>query len=92
MKCQHLRWVPHTLTPPQKVGRTELAQTMVEALAKHEHMNYRFLFTGDKSWMFDVDGHRTRWVASRDDMDEIERLSHFHQKTMFTIFFNGTGE
>jgi histone-lysine N-methyltransferase SETMAR len=32
------------------------------------------------------------WVASWDDVDEIERPSHFNQKTMLTIFFNGTGE
>jgi hypothetical protein len=32
------------------------------------------------------------WVASWDDADDIERPSHFRQKTMLTIFFNGTGE
>jgi hypothetical protein len=36
--------------------------------------------------------HRTRWVASSGDVDEIERPSHFHQKTVFTVFFNGTEE
>jgi hypothetical protein len=70
----------------------ELAQSMLQALAKHEHMNYHFLFTGDESWMFYAYHHRTRWVASWDDVDEIERPSHFHQKTMFTVFLNGTGE
>jgi hypothetical protein len=51
--------------------------------AKHEHTNYRFLFTGDKSWMFDGYDHRTRWLASWDDADEIERPSHFQQKNLF---------
>jgi hypothetical protein len=32
------------------------------------------------------------WVAFWDDVDEIERLSHFQQKAMLTIFFKGTGE
>jgi hypothetical protein len=27
-----------------------------------------------------------------DDLDEIERLSHFHQKNVFTTLFNGTGD
>jgi hypothetical protein len=70
----------------------ELVQSMLQALAKHEHMNYYFRFTSDEPWMFYADGHRTRWVSSWDDVDEIERPSYFHQKTMFTIFFNGTGE
>jgi hypothetical protein len=29
---------------------------------------------------------------SWDDVDEIERASHFQQKTRLTIFFNGTDE
>jgi predicted transcriptional regulator len=40
MKCRHVRCVPHTLTPAQKLMRAELAQGMLQALAKHEHMNY----------------------------------------------------
>jgi hypothetical protein len=42
--------------------------------------------------MFHASDHRTRWVASWNNVDEIGKPSHFHQKTMFTIFFNGTGE
>jgi hypothetical protein len=49
MKCRHLRWVPHMLTPAQKMMRTELVQSMFQALAKHEHTNHHFLFTGDES-------------------------------------------
>jgi hypothetical protein len=72
MKCQHLRWVPHLLTPAQKVMRAELAQTMLQGLAMQEHTNYHFLLTCDESWMFCADDHRTRWVASWDDVDEFE--------------------
>jgi hypothetical protein len=92
MICQHLRWVPHTLTPAQKLIRAELAQSMSQALAKHEHTNYCFIVTGDESWMSYAYDHRTRWVASLDDVDETERPSHFHQNIMFAVFFNGTGE
>jgi hypothetical protein len=42
--------------------------------------------------MFYAYDHRTRSVASWDDVDETERPSHLHQKTRFTVFFNGTGE
>jgi hypothetical protein len=92
MKLRHLHWVPHTFTPAQKLMRAELAQSMLQALAKHEHANYHFLFTGDQSWMFYAYDCRRRWVASWNDLDEIEWPSHFGQKTMFTVFFNGTGE
>jgi hypothetical protein len=32
------------------------------------------------------------WVASWNNVDEIERLSHFQQKAMLIIVFNGTAE
>jgi hypothetical protein len=92
MMCRHLRSVPHTLAPAQKLMRAEMAQSMLQAPAKHDHTNYHFPFTDDEPWMFYAHDHQMRWVASWDDVDEIERPSHFHQKTMFTVFFNGTGE
>jgi hypothetical protein len=92
MKCRHLRWVPHTLTAVQKVVRAELAERKLQALAKHERSHFHFSFTGDESWMFYAYNHWTMWVLFWDGVDEIERLSHFQQKTMLAIFFNRTGE
>jgi hypothetical protein len=65
---------------------------MSQALTKHEHINYHFAFTGHESWVFYAYDHRTSWAASWDVVDEIDRPSHFHQKAMFAIFFNGTVE
>jgi hypothetical protein len=48
MKLRHLHWVPHTLTPAWKLMRAELAQSMLQALAKHEQTNDQFLFTNDE--------------------------------------------
>jgi hypothetical protein len=79
------------LTPAQELRPAELGQSMLQALAKGEHTNCHFRFTRDESWMFYAYDHRTRWVVSWDDVDEIEPPSHFHQETMFTVFFNGTG-
>jgi hypothetical protein len=56
MMSRHVRRVPHTLTAAQKLMRAELAQSMLQALAKHGHTNYHFLFTGDESGMlYDYD-------------------------------------
>jgi hypothetical protein len=92
MKCWHLRSVPHTLTAAQNLMCAEPAQSIFQALAKHQHTNCHFLFTGHEPWIFYAYDHRTRWVISWDDVDEIERPSHFHQKTIFTVFFKGTGD
>jgi histone-lysine N-methyltransferase SETMAR len=90
MKCRHLRWMPHTLTGEQKVVRAELPPSALQALAKHQHTHFHFSFTGDETWMFSTHDHRTMWIASWDDVEEIGRSSHFQQKTMVTILFNGT--
>jgi hypothetical protein len=58
----------------------------------HQQANFHFLFTGDETWVFSANDHPTMWIASWDDVEEIGRPSHFRQKTMVTIFFNGTGE
>jgi hypothetical protein len=73
MKCQYLRWVLHTLTPLQKAANVELAQGMLHDLAKHEQIKFHFLFAGDELWMFYTYDHRTMWMISWDDVDEIER-------------------
>jgi hypothetical protein len=52
MKCRYLRWVPHMLMQPQKDGRIESAKAMLQDFAKHQASNFRFLFTGDESWLF----------------------------------------
>jgi hypothetical protein len=73
MKCRHLRWVSQALRAAEKVMRAELAQSTLQALAKHEHVNFLFLFTGDETWMFSASDHRTMWLASWDDAEQIGR-------------------
>jgi hypothetical protein len=64
----------------------------VTSVSKARHTNYHFLFTGDQPWTIYVCDYRTGWVASWDDVDEIEQPSYFRQKTMFAIFFKSTEE
>jgi hypothetical protein len=87
MKFRHLHWVPHTLTTAQKRERVELAERMLQALAKYKRNHFHFLFTGEEPSMFYAYNHRTMWGPSWDDVDEIERPSHFPQETMLMIFF-----
>jgi hypothetical protein len=42
----------------QKAARVELAQGMLEELAKHERTEFHFLLTGDESWMFSAHDRR----------------------------------
>jgi hypothetical protein len=49
MTRRHLRCVPHTLTPAQRLMRAELPQSMLQTLAKPEHTNYYVPFTSSES-------------------------------------------
>jgi histone-lysine N-methyltransferase SETMAR len=91
LKLRHMRWIPHTLTDEQKDKRAELAESMLEFLQMHRTNGFRFLFTGDKSWLFYHYDQKQMWCASWEDVEDIERPSHHQKKTMVTVFFSGAG-
>jgi hypothetical protein len=92
MRFYHLRWIPHTLTAAQKAKRKEMAGSMLQTLESHTASNFHFLSTGDESWMFYGYHHETVWAASWEEVDELERPTHYHRKRMVTVFFNGRGQ
>jgi hypothetical protein len=63
---------------------------MLQILAAHESARFHFLYTDNESWLLYSYHKRTRWVASWNDVPVIERPSHYHKKTMLSVFFNGT--
>jgi hypothetical protein len=67
------------------------AGSALQTLEKHAASNFHFLWTGDESWMLNEYDHETVWAASREEVDELGRPTHYHGKTMATAFFNGTG-
>jgi hypothetical protein len=83
MKCYHMQWVPHTLTVAQKAKRTEITGSILQMLESHTASDFRFLWTGDESWMFDDYRHETMWAASCEEVNELERPTHCHRKTEF---------
>jgi hypothetical protein len=60
----------------------ESAQGMLQGLAKHQHINFPFLFTGYESWVSYACDHPRMRVASWADISEVDRPSHFHQKNI----------
>jgi histone-lysine N-methyltransferase SETMAR len=91
-KYRHLRWVPHTLTEEHKAKRAELAGRMLEILSHHRESDFKFLFTGDESWMFYAYERTHQWDLSHGPVEKIQRKTNYQKKTMFTVFFNGTGD
>jgi hypothetical protein len=72
--------------------RTELAGTILRTLEVLQCSHFRYIFTGDESWIFYSHARTHQWVASMDDLEEMEPESHFNEKQMLTVFFNITDE
>jgi hypothetical protein len=50
MKKFSQRWVPHSLSDAQKVGRVETAKEMLRILQELETNDFHSIATGDESW------------------------------------------
>jgi hypothetical protein len=69
-----------------------MAGVMLQTLKSHEASNFSFSATGDESCMFWEHHHETIWAASWKAVDELERPTHYHMKTMVTAVFSGNWE
>jgi hypothetical protein len=47
---KHIRWVPHTFTPPQKTEPAALLVELLRQLRSIEHHGWQFIITLDESW------------------------------------------
>jgi hypothetical protein len=61
---------------------------MLQTLESHTTSNFYALWTGDESWMFDEYHHEIVWAASWEEVDELERPTHYYKKTLVTAFVN----
>jgi hypothetical protein len=82
----------HALMTAQKFKRREMTGSILQMLESHTGSNFHFLWTGDESGLFYEDHHETIWAASWKGVDELERPTHYHKKTMITVFCIGVGE
>jgi hypothetical protein len=63
MKYFHLRLVLHAFTDSQKAKRLRFAQEMIEALDTNSQTGFKYLLTGDESWItYDQSPTRMRAV------------------------------
>jgi hypothetical protein len=58
---KHLRWVPHTLSPPQKTEHAILSIVLLHQLWSIEHHDWQFIITLDKSWLYLSTNHEQIW-------------------------------
>jgi hypothetical protein len=80
-----MRWVPDTLTAVQKAKHTQMAGSRLQMLEGHTASDFRLLWTGDESWMFNDYHHEIMWSASGEEVNELELPKHCHRKIGFGL-------
>jgi hypothetical protein len=78
------------LTAAQKANDWERAESTLQTLESHAASNFHFMWTGEGSWLLHECHHETMWAASCEEVDDFERPTHYHKKTMVSAFFNGS--
>lgn len=69
---------------------SSFAGSATHPLEKHAASSFHFPPIDDESSMFYEYHHNIVWAASWGKMDELERRSHYHRRTMATACFNNT--
>ena len=92
LEWYHLRYVPHMLTPSQKLNRVNVAKQMLDILVAHRASGFHFIYTGDEKWFVYDTYPDYCWCSSQEEAGERPAETHFVRKTMLTLFFNGDGD
>jgi histone-lysine N-methyltransferase SETMAR len=85
------RWVPHSLSPAQKVDRMQMSFDLLTLLHEQEKFSFSRIVTGDESWFLYLYESHHMFAASRDEVIPRKKPAIGTQKVMLTIFFSGEG-
>jgi hypothetical protein len=81
------RWVPHFLSPAQKVTRVEASKTVLRVLQDAESHDFEEIATGDESWFRYCYPSSTKFARAPSEVIPRTRQTIGEKKTMITIFF-----
>jgi transposase len=70
LKKFHLRWVPHSLSPPQKAERVSTSALLLPALEEAQLTDFDRLITGNESGFYLSYPHQSALAVSRDQLPE----------------------
>ena len=83
-----LRWVPYTLSDPQKQQRVDVSRQMLTQLRSRRPGD---VITVDESWFYYSYTNEGQWAASAADVDVRARWSLNSQKSMVTVMWGVRG-
>jgi hypothetical protein len=81
------RWMPHFLSPAQKVARVETSKIILQILQDAESNDFEGIATGDLSWFRGCHPSSTMFARAPSEVIPGTRQTIGAKKTMITIFF-----
>ena len=82
-------WVPHNLSPANKIARVECAEELLDMFRSHsmEFIASRYLVE-DESWVsWDCQDQRRVWIGKKDPKPTLPRVKLTKRKTMVLVAF-----
>jgi histone-lysine N-methyltransferase SETMAR len=83
------RWVPHELSDSHKHQRVALAGALQSMLEFQSEAEYRYILTGDESWLFLKNPPRAAYLPRGSPRPLMPKQALGAKKTMLTVFFSG---
>lgn len=89
MRKYSRRWVPHSLSPDQKVARVEASIAMLRILQESERNDFDGVATGDESWFCYI--YQSSEMFARSPLDVVPRTRQTiaAKKILMTLFLTG---
>lgn len=90
-KYMHTKWIPHSLTNPQKKSRVNGAKELLTVLLACQKINWLNIITGDQSWFqlsYGIDG---AWLDDGEERPECDGSKIQLTKIMVTFIWGVHG-
>jgi hypothetical protein len=81
------RWMPHFLSPAQKVVRLETSKTILRVLQDTVSNDFEGIATGDESWFRYCCPSSTMFARAPSEVIPRNLQNNWRKETMITIFF-----
>ncbi|KAA6356546.1 MAG: hypothetical protein EZS28_047927, partial [Streblomastix strix] len=82
----HTRLIPNQLDDTTRVKRVNGAKIMLPTLRKCKANDYRYLWTGDESYVFYCYRHSSQWIEGQQEAKQESRKREHDPKVMLTVF------
>jgi len=88
LKYFHTKWIPHDLSPEQRVRRMNIAQDLLRRLHEMSPYMLAYLLTSDGSWFTLKIPNCAGWARTREELGTIPKLKITKDKILIVVFWS----